>query len=408
MQVVEMDIGALKPYEKNPRLNDQAVDAVARSLQEFGWQQPIVVDANKVIIIGHTRLKAAKQLGYQKVPCVVAEGLTSEQVRALRIADNKTGEIAEWDFKLLPEELQALCGAGYDATLTGFSLEDIGDILAGEDAPIDGATDPDAVPEPPKESESRPGCVYQLGVHRLLCGDSTQEAAIHRLIGDEVAALWLTDPPYNVAYEASNGQTIQNDSMEDTKFREFLTEAFKAAKAGMAPGATFYIFHADSEGFNFRAACHDAGFKVRQCLIWKKDSLVLGRQDYHWIHEPVLTGWKDGAAHKWYADRKQTTVMEFPKPKQNDVHPTMKPVEMLEYLLKNSSKRGDIVLDTFGGSGSTLMACERLNRKARLIELDEKYCDVIRRRWAEFRFGEGCDWVAKTPEVKEKDNETNL
>ncbi len=401
MKIQMMKIGEITPYEKNPRINDKAVDAVCKSLQEFGWQQPIVVDANHVIIIGHTRTKAAQKLGWTEVPVVVAENLSPEQVKALRIADNKTGEIAEWDYNLLPAELQDLCSAGYDATLTGFSLEDIGDILAGEDTPTDGATDPDAVPEPPKEANSKPGTVYQLGNHRLICGDSTKSDDVQKVMAGEQANLWLTDPPYNVAYEGSDGQTIQNDNMEDAKFRDFLTSAFKCANDAMTPGASFYIFHADSEGFNFRAACHDTGLKVRQCLIWKKDSLVLGRQDYHWIHEPCLTGWKDGAGHHWYGDRKQTTVMEFAKPKKNGDHPTMKPVEMLEYLLKNSSKRGDIVLDTFGGSGSTLMACERLDRKARLVELDPKYCDVIRRRWAEFRYGEGCDWVVKTPEVKE-------
>ena len=397
MLVKNVPISAVKPYEKNPRKNDSAVDSVAKSIAEFGWQVPIVVDKQMVVICGHTRLKAALKLGLREVPIHVAENLSDDQVKAFRIADNKTAELAEWDYSLLPAELQSLCDSGYDVTMTGFTLEDLGDMLAGDDAPVDGATDPDDAPEPPEVPDSLPGTVYALGDHRLLCGDSTKQEDVAKVMQGDLAALWLTDPPYNVAYEGSDGKTIQNDNMEDSKFRQFLTDAFVAAVSGMAPGASFYIFHADSEGFNFRAACHDSGLKVRQCLIWKKDSLVLGRQDYHWIHEPCLTGWKDGASHHWYGDRKQTTVMEFAKPKRNGPHPTMKPVEMLEYLLKNSSKRGDIVMDTFGGSGSTMMACERLGRKARLIELDPKYCDVIRRRWAEFRFGEGCDWKEKTP-----------
>lgn len=397
MHIVELPIDTLKPYAQNPRINDAAVDAVCASLREFGWQQPLVLDQDHTVIIGHTRLKAAQRLGMATVPCVIADGLTPEQVKALRIADNKTGEIAEWDMALLPEELRALCDLGYDATLTGFSLEDIGDLLAGGDTPTDGATDPDAAPEAPKAAKSQSGALYTLGEHRLLCGDATRTDDVRKVMDGDTAALWLTDPPYNVAYEGSDGKTIQNDNMEDSAFRDFLAASFKAAVATMEPGATFYIFHADSEGFNFRAACRDADLKVRQCLIWKKNSLVLGRQDYQWAHEPCLTGWKDGAAHHWYSDRKQTTVMAFDKPKKNGDHPTMKPVEMLEYLLKNSSKRGDVVLDSFGGSGSTLMACERLGRKYRMVELDPRYCDVIRRRWAEFRFGEGCDWEAKTP-----------
>lgn len=403
MKVEMMPIGAIKPYEKNPRKNDAAVDSVAKSIKEFGWQVPIVVDTDMVIICGHTRLKAAMKLGLTEVPVHVADKLTPEQIQAFRIADNKTSELAEWDYALLADELRLLCDSGYDATMTGFTLEDIGDIMAGEDVPTDGATDPDDVPEPPKEAESIPGKIYQLGEHRLICGDSTNAADIKAVMGGDQASLWMTDPPYNVAYEGSDGKTIQNDDMEDGKFREFLITAFKGAVENMAPGATFYIFHADSEGYNFRAACFNAGLKVRQCLIWKKDSLVLGRQDYHWIHEPCLAGWKDGASHHWYGDRKQTTVMEFAKPKKNGDHPTMKPVEMLEYLLKNSSKRGDIVLDTFGGSGSTMMACERLGRKARLVELDPKYCDVIRRRWAEFVFGEGVNWVEKTPAINKEE-----
>ena len=690
MNIINMKITDIRPYEKNPRINDGAVDAVARSIKEFGWQQPIVVDKDLVVIVGHTRLKAAEQLGLTEVPVVVANHLTPEQVQAYRIADNKTGEIAEWDYNLLPMELKDLQNADFDLSVLGFDSDELDKLLNGDegDTLIDGETEPDAVPEVPEEAVSIPGTVYQLGKHRLLCGDATKAEDVARLMGEEKANLWLTDPPYNVAYEGSNGMTIENDNMEDAQFRNFLRDAFQCVHDRMEPGASFYIFHADSEGYNFRGACHDIGLKVRQCLIWKKNALVLGRQDYQWLHEPCqpagtivwtegntrtpieklkdgdrvmsfmragceitgykkagtgvpvktafrdysgelygissdgkitwttpehrfairfksefkdcwctylmkrgrlwrvgmcrifnqqgnglkvrlkqenaeaawvlgvfknrpdasaaeqatavrfgiplthwepargqlmkdswrhkkdimkiymrldleqvergarellklyhrvyeipsmtrelcrdkfsrrvitlvpacnilpevmeipvphehwdmdnnkiyswqnidvvkhrdyqgkvysldvekhhfyiadgllthncLYGWKDGAAHAWYNDRSQTTVMEYNKPKHNDVHPTMKVVEMLVYLIKNSSKRGQIVIDTFGGSGSTLIACEQTGRICRTMELDPKYCDVIRRRWAEFTADEGCNWQALTPPI---------
>ena len=404
MNIVYKKVDEIIPYEKNPRINDGAVDAVAKSIQEFGWQQPIVVDKDLVVIVGHTRLKAAEQLGLTEVPCIIADNLTPEQVQAYRIADNKTGEIAEWDYTLLPMELKDLQNADFDLSVLGFDTDELDKLLNGDsgDALTEGETEPDAVPEVSEEPISKRGEIYQLGKHRLLCGDATKAEDVARLMGEENAKLWLTDPPYNVAYEGSNGMTIENDNMEDTQFRAFLRDAFQCVHDRMEPGASFYIFHADSEGYNFRGACHDIGLKVRQCLIWKKNALVLGRQDYQWLHEPTLYGWKDGAAHAWYNDRSQTTVMEYNKPKHNDVHPTMKPVEMLVYLIKNSSRRGDIVIDTFGGSGSTLIACEQTGRLCRTMELDPKYCDVIRRRWAEFTAGEGCDWQSLTPPIAGK------
>ena len=308
---------------------------------------------------------------------------------------------------LLKGELQALKDAGFDLGVLAFDHDEIDDILNGDgNVERTGQTDPNEVSETPEEPVTNAGEVYQLGNHLLLCGDSTKPTDVAKLIGIGEADCWLTDPPYNVAYEGSNGLTIQNDSMEDTKFREFLRNAFGQAEKAMKPGASFYIFHADSEGYNFRGACHDVGLRVRECLVWKKNALVLGRQDYQWMHEPCLYGWKDGEAHNWYGDRAQTTIMEFNKPKKNDVHPTMKPTEMLCYLLKNSTKKNDVVLDTFGGSGSTLIACEQLGRKCRTMELDPKYCDVIRKRWAEHKFGEGCDWAAKTPTVGSSEPET--
>jgi site-specific DNA-methyltransferase (adenine-specific) len=401
MEITKMKIADVIPYERNPRINDGAVEAVAASIKEFGWRAPLVVDENNVIICGHTRLKAAEHLGLDTVPVHVAKGLTPEQIKAYRIADNKTGEIAEWDFDLLPLELADLQNMDFDLSVLGFDTDELDKILNGDDVITAGQTDPDEVPETPEIPVSKAGEIYQLGRHRLMCGDSTSSVDIEALMNGEKANLRLQDPPYNVAYEGGTADhlTIQNDNMDDVAFFNFLTDAFKCAVEVMTPGASFYIFHADSEGYNFRGACNAAGLQVRQCLIWKKDSLVLGRQDYQWLHEPILYGWKDGAAHNWHADRKQTTVLEFDRPKRSKLHPTTKPVEILIYLIKNSSQRNELIVDFFGGSGSTLIACEQTGHKAYLMELDEKYCDVIRKRWAEFVHGEGCDWQALTPKI---------
>jgi len=398
IKVVNVPVSEIVPYENNPRVNEGAVEQLAKVIAEFGFRNPAVLNKDKVIIEGHTRLLAVKKLGWETMPCIIATDLTPEQEQALRIADNKIAEIAEWDEDKLKVELSALQEAGFDLSLLAFGDDELDDLLGGE-AGTHGETEPDSVPETPEIPVSTPGEVYVLGKHLLVCGDSTQPNDVAKVCGDGEADLWLTDPPYNVDYHGSDGQSIQNDSMEDTKFREFLRAAFGCAEKRMKPGASFYIFHADSEGYNFRGACYDVGLKVRQCLVWKKNSLVLGRQDYKWIHEPCLYGWRDGGAHDWYSDCKQTTVMEFNKPKKNDLHPTMKPVEMLVYLIGNSSKRGGIVLDTFCGSGSTLIACERSGRVCRCVELDPKYCDVIRKRWAEFVHGEGCDWEQLTPKL---------
>ena len=401
MKTEQMKIADVIPYERNPRINDGAVEAVAASIKEFGWRAPLVVDENNVIICGHTRLKAAEHLGLDMVPVHIAKGLTPEQIKAYRIADNKTGEIAEWDFDLLPLELADLQNMDFDLSVLGFDTDELDKILNGDDVVAAGQTDPDEVPETPETSVSKSGEIYQLGNHRLMCGDSTNSVDIEALMNGEKANLLLQDPPYNVAYEGGTAEhlTIQNDNMDDAAFFNFLTDAFKCAVEVMVPGAAFYIFHADSEGYNFRGACKVAELQVRQCLIWKKDSLVLGRQDYQWLHEPILYGWKDGAAHSWHSDRKQTTVLEFDRPKRSELHPTTKPVEILIYLIKNSSQRNELVADFFGGSGSTLIAAEQTGRKAYLMELDEKYCDVIRKRWAEFVHGEGCDWQKLTPKI---------
>ena len=406
MKIVNVPVSEIVPYENNPRINEGAVEQLANIIEKLGFRNPAVLNKDKVIIEGHTRLLAVKKLGWETMPCIIATDLTPEQEQALRIADNKIAEIAEWDEDKLKVELSALQEAGFDLSLLAFGDDELEDLLGGE-AGTHGETEPDAVPETPEIPVSTPGEAYVLGKHLLVCGDSMKPNDVAKACGDGEADLWLTDPPYNVDYHGSDGQSIQNDSMEDVKFREFLRAAFGCAEKRLKPGGSFYIFHADSEGYNFRGACFDVGLRVRQCLIWKKQSLVLGRQDYHWIHEPCLYGWKEGEAHSWYSDRSQTTVMEYDKPKKNDVHPTMKPVDMLCYLIGNSSKRGDIVLDTFCGSGSTLIACERTGRVCKCVELDPKYCDVIRRRWAEFVHGEGCDWQKLTPKSGETSSDTS-
>ncbi len=411
MQIQTKPITDIHPYEKNPRFNDNAVEAVAKSIKEFGFQQPIVVDKDFVIIVGHTRLKAAERLGLTEVPVVVADNLTPEQVQAYRIADNKTGEIAEWNYDLLPLEIKDLQDADFDLSLLGFDTGELEQLLNGENdkTVTDGETEPDAVPEVPENFVSKRGEVYQLGEHRLMCGDSTSMEDTAKLMGEDKARLYLVDPPYNVALQGSNGLTIQNDNMSNDKFREFLDNAFKSAVSVLEPGTPFYIFHSDSESVNFRLAANGSGLEVHQTLYWIKNAFVLGRFDYHYQSESCLYGWTSGAAHNWYSDRCQTNVLNFDKPKHNDVHPSMKPVEMLVYLIQNSSRRGEIVIDNFGGSGSTLIACEQTGRKCRTMELDEKYCDVIRRRWAEFTHGEGCDWQALTPAIENQteDNTEN-
>ena len=408
MEIIRMRTADIRPYDRNPRHNEEAVDAVAKSIREFGFRNPVILDKDNVIIAGHTRWLAAKALGLEEVPCVVAADLTPEQAKAYRIADNKTGEIAKWDYDLLPIELKELRGDGFDLSLLGFDTSELEGLLADPpDEGTEGETEPDAIPDAPEIPVSKPGEVYVLGRHRLMCGDSTSKVDTARLMCGGKASLYLTDPPYNVALKGSTGLTIANDDMPAAEFRKFLDDAFGAAASVLEPGSAFYIFHGDSESANFRLAAAQAGLEIHETLYWIKNALVLGRFDYQYITESCLYGWTPGAAHRWFSDRSQTNALHFDKPQKNDVHPSMKPVEMLAYLIKNSSARGDVVLDNFGGSGSTLVACERTGRACRTMELDPKYCDVIRRRWAEFVHGEGCDWRALTPaEGAETDEHT--
>lgn len=374
MNVIDKKLSELKPYEKNPRKNDEAVKYVMKSIKEFGFKVPIIIDKNNVIVCGHTRYKASKKLKLETVPCIIADDLTEEQIKAFRLADNKVSEKAEWDFDLLNDELNSIFD--FDMTDFGFEFDN------AEEKPTQEVIE-DEVPDVKEEPKAKYGDIYQLGNHRLMCGDSTNIDDITKLMDDNKADLLLTDPPYNVDYEGNAGK-IQNDSMEDSQFKQFLTDAFSNANDVMKNGASFYIWHAEIEGYNFRSACKEVDWKVRQCLIWNKNTLSMGRQDYQWKHEPCLYGWEDGASHNWYSDRKQTTVLEFNKPSKSELHPTMKPLDLFAYQMKNSTAKGDIVLDLFGGSGTTLMACEQLNRKCYMMELDPHYVDVIIARWEKF------------------------
>lgn len=369
----------LIPYEKNPRHNEDAITAVAKSIEKFGFKVPIVVDASNVIVNGHTRLKAAKYLGLKEVPTIIADDLTPEQIKAFRLADNKVGEIATWDEELLNAELDELADLDFDMTEFGFDLPDI------ESEEVEVIED-EFEEELPAEPISKLGDIYQLGRHRLMCGDSTNSLEVEKLMGNKKADLLITDPPYNVAYEGKGKEalTIKNDSKETNEFHSFLYEAFSAAINNMKLGSSFYVWYASSEVVNFHTALEEAGFLVKQELIWNKNSMVLSRQDYHWKHEPCLYGWASGGSHSWYSDRKQTTILNFDRPTVNKEHPTMKPVALFDYQIKNSSKQGDCILDLFGGSGTTLIACEQNEREAYLMELDPRYVDVIIARWEAF------------------------
>ena len=383
--IKKISVSDLIPYANNSRTHsDEQVLQIASSIKEFGFINPVIVDGENGIIAGHGRVMAAKKLGLMDVPCVDASHLSEAQKKAYIIADNKLALNAGWDDDILRIELDMLTELDFDLSLTGFSDEELQAICQVEEIAPEYEDDADGeVIEPPPEPKTKEGDVWVLGKHRLMCGDSTSIDALEKLCNDHLVDMWLTDPPYNVAYEGKTKEalTIKNDSMGDDDFRQFLRDCYVAADAVMKPGAAFYIWHADLEGYNFRGAANDANWKVRQCLIWKKSTLVMGRQDYHWKHEPCLYGWKDGAGHLWASDRKQTTILEFDKPRRNGEHPTMKPVDLFEYCLLNNTKGGDIVLDSFGGSGTTMIACEKNGRVGYLMELDPKYCDVIINRW---------------------------
>lgn len=381
MQYYLADVSELIPYVRNARTHSEAqVAQIAASIREFGFLSPILVAEDNTILAGHGRLAAALKLGLKKVPCVKENHLTETQKRAYIIADNKLSLNAGWDNELLAVELSELEGADFNLDLLGFDEAELSSIFdADKDVSDD---DFDVEKELEEPCFSKTGDMWTLGRHRVICGDATKLETYKTLLENTKVNLVVTDPPYNVNYEGSAGK-IKNDNMEDDKFYQFLFNSFVNMEQAMADDASIYVFHADTEGLNFRKAFQDAGFYLSGCCIWKKPSLVLGRSPYQWQHEPCLYGWKKKGKHKWYAGRKETSVWEFEKPKKNADHPTMKPIALLAYPIKNSSMTNSLVLDPFAGSGSTLIACEQTGRVCYAIELDEKYCDVIVKRYIE-------------------------
>lgn len=414
MQIYDKPLEWLTPYDNNPRNNDEAVEPVANSISEFGFKVPIVATSDGEIINGHTRWKAAKKLKLKTVPVIIADDLTEEQVRAFRLADNKVAEIAQWDIELLLSEIESV--DNLDMTLFGFTDSDYTlDDFEDEETDTDISED-EIESEGDSVSSVEYGDIYQLGRHRLMCGDSTSAGDMKELVDGEKIDLYVTDPPYNVAYEGKTEEamTIQNDSMDDASFRQFLRDAFSVADQHLKPGGAFYIWHADSEGLNFRAAVKETGWLLKQNLVWVKNSIVLGRQDYQWKHEPCLYGWKDGASHYFIDNRSLATVIEEDeenlkemtkgelisyiktmqensptsifyedKPVRSDIHPTMKPLKLIARCVLNSSKKGERVLDSFNGGGSTLMVCEKTERIYYGMELDPVYVERTIKRWEE-------------------------
>ena len=376
----------LIPYVNNARTHSQEqVNKLRGSLREFGFINPVIIDADYNVIAGHGRLMAAKEEGIEEVPCVLVDYLSEAQKKAYILADNRYAQDAGWDEELLRLEIESLEGMDFDVSLTGFNEDEIADLCA--DANETGAKDDDFDLSDALEQATfvERGDVWQVGRHRLMCGDATSPEDVATLMDGKKANLIITDPPYNVAFESSDGLSIKNDKMENDKFYEFLLAAFKNMAEHLEKGGSAYVFHADTEGLNFRKAFIDAGFHLSGCCIWVKNSLVLGRSDYQWQHEPVLYGFLQNGKHYWSskAGRSQTTIWNFDKPKKNKNHPTSKPLDLLAYPISNSSQENAIVIDTFGGSGSTLMTCEQTNRICHTMELDEKYASVILRRYVE-------------------------
>lgn len=422
LQIEQWPITRLRPYEKNPRKNDHVVNRMTEVLKEFGFRVPVLAKSDGELIDGHLRYKAAMAMGLETVPVIVADDMTEAQIRAFRIMINRSATWADWDEDLLLQELRALQMADFDLSMTGFDDRELDQMLMDM---VAGDKDPDDVPETPDDPVVRDGEIWLLGRHRLMCGDSTRLADCRRLLGDEQLDMVWTDPPYNVDYQGKAGK-IKNDKMGAQDFDAFLMDAFKSMHEFLRPGGAIYVAHSEAgNGMSFRQTFMSAGFKMAACLIWRKQTAVMGRGDYHFQHEPILYGWKRGAAHRWYGNRKQrsilevampemkemgdgswqfclgdklfriqgealcieelaTTVFDVPKPAKSDLHPTMKPVALIERMVANSSPRSGIVGDFFGGSGSTLMACERLGRSARLMEIDPRFVEVIISRWQNF------------------------
>lgn len=407
MKIIEMDISEVIPYANNPRDNSKAIDAVAASIKEFGFKVPVVIDRNNILITGHARLEAAKKLGITKIPAIRAADLTDAQVKAFRLADNKVAEIATWDDQALAAELQALDDMDFDMSDFGFADDELGD-----------NTDDIADPEIPEDPDPicQPGDLFQLGDHRLMCGDSTNSEDIARLTGGQEMDLLLTDPPYNVAYEGKTAaaMTIENDNISPDEYIDFLTRVLRAASDTIKKGGGFYIFYPSWYTYEVTTALHAVPeLQLKQVLIWVKNAIALGRQDYQWQHEPCLYGWKEGGPHYFCDSRCEstviddrpdigkmskadlqslcrellnrtpcpTTIIREDKPLRSDLHPTMKPVKLFARLMANSTRKGESVLDIFGGSGTTIIAAEQLGRRAYAMELSPRYCDAIISRW---------------------------
>lgn len=376
----------LVPYVNNARTHSpEQITKLRSSLREFGFINPVIIDKDYGVIAGHGRLMAAKEEGIREVPCVLVDYLTEAQKKAYIIADNRFAQDAGWDEELLRIEIESLQAEAFDVSLTGFEDQEIADLFAGDNDTVAEDDDFDLNDALEKAAFVERGDIWTVGRHRLMCGDATSADDVAALMDGKKANLVVTDPPYNVAFESSDGLSIKNDKMAGDKFYEFLLSAFKNMADHLEKGGAAYVFHADTEGLNFRKAFIDAGFHLSGCCIWVKNSMVLGRSDYQWQHEPVLYGFLQNGKHFWSskAGRSQTTIWNFDKPKKNKNHPTSKPLDLLAYPIGNSSQENAVVIDTFGGSGSTLMTCEQTNRICYMMELDEKYASVILRRYVE-------------------------
>ena len=382
MELVPTD--RLIPYVNNARTHSaEQVNKLRASLREFGFVNPVIVDRDLNVIAGHGRILAAKEEKIPEVPCVYVDYLTEAQKKAYILADNRMAMDAGWDEELLRVEIEALQAEAFDVSLTGFDEKEITDLFKDTDGTGAEDDDFDLSKALEKAAFVERGDVWTVGRHRLMCGDATIEEDVLKLMDGKKANLILTDPPYGVSFQSSDGLSIQNDSIKGEEFYQFLLASMQNMVSVLEPGGAAYVFHADTEGLNFRRAFVDAGLHLAGCCIWVKNSLVLGRSDYQWQHEPVLYGFLKNGKHSWYSDRKQTTIWNFDKPKRNKNHPTSKPLDLLAYPIGNSTQANAIVLDTFGGSGSTLMACEQTNRICCTMELDEKYASVILRRYVE-------------------------
>ena len=382
MELVPTD--KLIPYVNNARTHSaEQVNKLRASLREFGFINPVIVDKDLNVIAGHGRILAAKEEKIPEVPCVYVDYLTEAQKKAYILADNRMAMDAGWDEELLRVEIEALQAEAFDVSLTGFDEKEISDLFKDSDGT--GAEDDDFDLSTALEQAAfvEKGDVWTVGRHRVMCGDATVAEDVQKLMDGKKANLILTDPPYGVSFQSADGLSIQNDSIKGEEFYQFLLAAMQNMVSVLEPGGAAYVFHADTEGLNFRRAFVDAGLHLAGCCIWVKNSLVLGRSDYQWQHEPVLYGFLKNGKHSWYSDRKQTTIWNFDKPKRNKNHPTSKPLDLLAYPIGNSTQANAIVLDTFGGSGSTLMACEQTNRICYTMELDPKYASVILRRYVE-------------------------